>query len=292
MREAATRTLQQTHFDVQIIGGITLHKGNIAEMKTGEGKTLVATLPAVLNALDKKGVHIVTVNDYLAKRDAAWMGRVFNALGLKTGCIHAQLNDTERQQQYNADITYGTNNELGFDFLRDNLKLRNEERAQRDFHYAIVDEVDSILIDEARTPLIISGPAQRNIETYSQINQLVATLQPEHYEKDEKQRSISLSEEGSEVCENLVREKKLVSNGTLYDLHNISLVHQITQALKARYLFHKDTDYIVKDRQVLIIDEFTGRIMEGRRYSDGLHQAIEAKENVPVGKTKTKRWHP
>ena len=282
VREAATRTLQQTHFDVQIIGGITLHKGNIAEMKTGEGKTLVATLPAVLNALDKKGVHIVTVNDYLAKRDAAWMGRVFNALGLKTGCIHAQLNDTERQQQYNADITYGTNNELGFDFLRDNLKLRNEERAQRDFHYAIVDEVDSILIDEARTPLIISGPAQRNIETYSQINQLVATLQPEHYEKDEKQRSISLSEEGSEVCENLVREKKLVSNGTLYDLHNISLVHQITQALKARYLFHKDTDYIVKDRQVLIIDEFTGRIMEGRRYSDGLHQAIEAKENVPV----------
>ena len=282
VREAATRTLRQTHFDVQIIGGITLHKGNIAEMKTGEGKTLVATLPAALNALDRKGVHIVTVNDYLAKRDAAWMGRVFDALGLSTGCIHADLNDAERRQQYNADITYGTNNELGFDFLRDNLKLRNEERAQRDFHYAIVDEVDSILIDEARTPLIISGPAQRNIETYNQIDRLVVAFRPEHYEKDEKQRVISLTEEGSEVCENLVREKGLVSEGTLYDLHNISLVHQITQALKAQHLFHKDTDYIVKDRQVLIIDEFTGRIMEGRRYSDGLHQAIEAKEGVPV----------
>ena len=282
VREAATRTLQQTHFDVQIIGGITLHKGNIAEMKTGEGKTLVATLSAALNALDKKGVHIVTVNDYLAKRDAAWMGRVFDALGLSTGCIHAELNDSERQQQYNADITYGTNNELGFDFLRDNLKMRSEECAQRDFHYAIVDEVDSILIDEARTPLIISGPAQRNIETYDHIDRLVATLEPRHYEKDEKQRSISLTEEGSEICENLVFEKGLVAEGTLYDLHNITLVHQITQALKARHLFHKDTDYIVKDRQVLIIDEFTGRIMEGRRYSDGLHQAIEAKESVPV----------
>ncbi len=281
-REAATRTLQQTHFDVQILGGITLHKGNIAEMKTGEGKTLVATLPAALNALDKKGVHIVTVNDYLAKRDAAWMARVFNALGLSTGCIHAELSDTERQQQYNADITYGTNNELGFDFLRDNLKMRVEDQAQRDFHYAIVDEVDSILIDEARTPLIISGPAQRNVETYSQIDRLVLTLTPEHYEKDEKQRSISLTEEGSEFCENLVCEKGLVTEGTLYDLHNISLVHQITQALKAQHLFHKDTDYIVKDRQVLIIDEFTGRIMDGRRYSDGLHQAIEAKEAVPV----------
>ncbi len=281
-REAATRTLQQTHFDVQIIGGITLHKGNIAEMKTGEGKTLVATLPAALNALDKKGVHIVTVNDYLAKRDAAWMARVFNALGLSTGCIHAELSDSERQKQYNADITYGTNNELGFDFLRDNLKMRVEDQAQRDFHYAIVDEVDSILIDEARTPLIISGPAQRNIETYSQIDRLVSTLLSEHYEKDEKQRSISLTEEGSEFCENLVCEKGLVTEGTLYDLHNITLVHQITQALKARHLFHKDTDYIVKDRQVLIIDEFTGRIMEGRRYSDGLHQAIEAKEAVPV----------
>ena len=282
VREAATRTLQQTHFDVQIIGGITLHKGNIAEMKTGEGKTLVATLPAALNALDKKGVHIVTVNDYLAKRDAAWMGRVFNALGLSTGCIHAELDDAERQEQYNADITYGTNNELGFDFLRDNLKLRNEECVQRDFHYAIVDEVDSILIDEARTPLIISGPAQRNIETYNQVDRMVATLKPEHYEKDEKQRSISLTEEGSEICENLVEQKGLVSEGSLYDLHNITLVHQITQALKARHLFHKDTDYIVKDRQVLIIDEFTGRIMDGRRYSDGLHQAIEAKEGVPV----------
>ena len=282
VREAATRTLGQTHFDVQIVGGITLHKGNIAEMKTGEGKTLVATLSAALNALDKKGVHIVTVNDYLAKRDAAWMGRVFNALGLSTGCIHATLDDSERQQQYNADITYGTNNELGFDFLRDNLKMRSEDRAQRDFHYAIVDEVDSILIDEARTPLIISGPAQRNIETYNQIDRLVATLKPEHYEKDEKQRSISLTEEGSEVCENLVCEQGLVSEGTLYDLHNITLVHQINQALKARHLFHKDTDYIVKDRQVLIIDEFTGRIMEGRRYSDGLHQAIEAKEAVPI----------
>ena len=282
VREAATRTLGQTHFDVQIVGGITLHKGNIAEMKTGEGKTLVATLSAALNALDKKGVHIVTVNDYLAKRDAAWMGRVFNALGLSTGCIHAALDDSERQQQYNADITYGTNNELGFDFLRDNLKMRSEDRAQRDFHYAIVDEVDSILIDEARTPLIISGPAQRNIETYNQIDRLVATLKPEHYEKDEKQRSISLTEEGSEVCENLVCEQGLVSEGTLYDLHNITLVHQINQALKARHLFHKDTDYIVKDRQILIIDEFTGRIMEGRRYSDGLHQAIEAKETVPI----------
>ncbi len=280
--EAATRTLGQTPFPVQIMGGLVLHRGNIAEMKTGEGKTLVATLPAALNALDNKGVHIVTVNDYLARRDADWMGRVFAALGLTTGCIHAGLDDSDRRQQYAADITYGTNNELGFDFLRDNLRMSNADCVQRGFHYAIVDEVDCILIDEARTPLIISGPAQRNVEMYGKIDRLVSSLRPEHFEKDEKQRSISLTEEGSEHCESLVERHGLVKGGSLYDLENITLVHQITQGLKAHYLFHKDTDYIVKDGSVLIIDEFTGRIMEGRRYSDGLHQALEAKEGVSV----------
>ena len=282
VREAATRTLEQTHFDVQIAGGIVLHRGEIAEMKTGEGKTLVATLAAALNALDNKGVHIVTVNDYLARRDAAWMGKVFRALGLTTGCIYAGLDDFERKAQYACDITYGTNNELGFDFLRDNLKLRSDDCVQRGFHYAIVDEVDSILIDEARTPLIISGPAQRSVDTYGKVDRLVSVLSAEHFEKDEKQRSISLTESGSEYCESLVEEHGLISSGGLYDLDNITLVHQITQSLKARHLFHRDSDYIVKDGAVLIIDEFTGRIMEGRRYSDGLHQALEAKEGVTI----------
>ena len=282
VREAATRTLGQTHFDVQLAGGIVLHRGEIAEMKTGEGKTLVATLAAALNALDNQGVHIVTVNDYLARRDADWMGKVFHALGLTTGCIHANLDDSARKAQYACDITYGTNNELGFDFLRDNLKLRSDDCVQRGFNYAIVDEVDSILIDEARTPLIISGPAQRSVDTYSKIDKLVAGLSAEHFEKDEKQRSISLTESGSEYCESLVEQQGLVSAGGLYDLENITLVHQITQGLKARHLFHIDSDYIVKDGAVLIIDEFTGRIMEGRRYSDGLHQALEAKEGVVI----------
>ncbi len=282
VREAATRTLKQTHFDVQIAGGIVLHRGEIAEMKTGEGKTLVATLAAALNALDSQGVHIVTVNDYLARRDAAWMGRVFRALGLTTGCIYAGLDDATRKAQYACDITYGTNNELGFDFLRDNLKLRSDDCVQRGFRYAIVDEVDCILIDEARTPLIISGPAQRSVDTYSKVDSLVSGLSAEHFELDEKQRSISLTESGSERCESLVEQHGLISSGGLYDLENITLVHQITQGLKAHHLFHRDSDYIVKSGAVLIIDEFTGRIMEGRRYSDGLHQALEAKEKVVV----------
>src|SRR6204780_3180691 len=282
VREAAKRTLGQRHFDVQLVGGMVLHDGHIAEMKTGEGKTLVATLPVYLNALAGKGVHVVTVNDYLAKRDSEWMGQIYKFLGLSVGCIVHELTDVERRQAYAADVTYGTNNEFGFDYLRDNMKFRLEDMAQRPFSYAIVDEVDSILIDEARTPLIISGPTEDSSELYRGVDKLIPGLAPEDYEKDEKQRAVTLTEAGVEKIESLLRESGLMKIGTLYDINNLSLVHHVNQALRAHKLFARDTDYIVRDGKVIIIDEFTGRMMEGRRYSEGLHQALEAKEGVNV----------
>ncbi len=282
VREAAKRVLGQRHFNVQMMGGIVLHRGMIAEMKTGEGKTLVATLPVYLNALTGKGVHVVTVNDYLAKRDSEWMGRVYNFLGLSVGCIVHGLEDHERREQYGADVTYGTNNEFGFDYLRDNMKFRLEDMVQRPFNYAIVDEVDSILIDEARTPLIISGPTEDNSDLYRQVDRLIPSLAAEDFEKDEKQRTVTLTESGVERIEALMQEAGLLKAGTLYDIHNISLVHHANQALRAHKLFARDTDYIVRDDKVVIIDEFTGRMMEGRRYSEGLHQALEAKERVTI----------
>ena len=282
VREAAKRTLGQRHFDVQLLGGIVLHRGMIAEMKTGEGKTLVATLPVYLNAVSGKGVHIVTVNDYLAQRDAAWMGQIYQFLGLSVGCIVHGLSDEERRAQYACDVTYGTNNEYGFDYLRDNMKFRLEDMVQREFNFAIVDEVDSILIDEARTPLIISGPAEDSSELYRTIDTLIPHLEEEHYEKDEKARSVSLTDAGVERTEELLRESGLIESGSLYDIQNVTLLHHVNQALKAHKLFTRDTDYIVKDDKVIIIDEFTGRMMEGRRYSEGLHQAIEAKEKAAI----------
>ncbi len=282
VREAAKRTLGQRHFDVQLMGGIVLHRGMIAEMKTGEGKTLVATLPVYLNAVTGKGVHVVTVNDYLAKRDSEWMGQIYRFLGLSVGCIVHGLDDGQRRVEYAADVTYGTNNEFGFDYLRDNMKFRLEDMVQRTFGYAIVDEVDSILIDEARTPLIISGPTEDNSDLYRQVNRLIPNLQPEDFEKDEKQRTVTLTEAGVERMEELLREAGLLSAGTLYDIHNVSLVHHANQALRAHKLFARDTDYIVRDDKIVIIDEFTGRMMEGRRYSEGLHQALEAKEGVTI----------
>ncbi|NKB19169.1 MAG: preprotein translocase subunit SecA [Alphaproteobacteria bacterium] len=282
VREAAKRTLGQRHFDVQMLGGMVLHEGAISEMKTGEGKTLVATLPVYLNALSGKGVHVVTVNDYLAQRDAEWMGQVYEFLGLTVACVIHGLDDLERQQAYGADVTYGTNNEFGFDYLRDNMKFRLEDMVQRRFNFAIVDEVDSILIDEARTPLIISGPTEDSSEMYRRINELIPNLVEEDYEKDEKQRTVALTEAGTEKIEALLADTDLMSGASLYDINNISVVHHVNQALKAHTLFQIDTDYIVKDNQVIIIDEFTGRMMEGRRYSEGLHQALEAKEHVAV----------
>src|SRR5947199_2318136 len=282
VREVGWRRIKMRHYDVQLIGGVVLHQGKIAEMKTGEGKTLVATLPVYLNALTGKGVHVVTVNDYLAKRDAEWMGQIYRFLGMTVGCIVHELDDAERQQAYLCDVTYGTNNELGFDYLRDNMKFRLEEMCHRPFHYAIVDEVDSILIDEARTPLIISGPTEDNSELYIQADKLIPALVAEDYEKDEKQRTVTLTESGQEKMERLLREANLLSAGSLYDIHNVSLVHHVNQALRAHKLFARDTDYIVKDDKIVIIDEFTGRMMEGRRYSEGLHQALEAKEGVTV----------
>jgi len=282
VREAAKRTLGQRHFDVQLMGGVVLHRGMIAEMKTGEGKTLVSTLPVYLNALTGNGVHVVTVNDYLASRDAEWMGQIYRFLGLSVGCIVHDLDDSQRQQAYLCDVTYSTNNELGFDYLRDNMKFRLEEMVHRPFHYAIVDEVDSILIDEARTPLIISGPTEDNSDLYIQVNKLIPALAPDDYEKDEKQRTVTLTESGVEKIEALLRDSGLMSEGTLYDIHNVSLVHHVNQALRAHKLFALDTDYIAKDDKIVIIDEFTGRMMEGRRYSEGLHQALEAKEGVTV----------
>ena len=282
VREAAKRTLGQRHFDVQLLGGITLHQGKIAEMKTGEGKTLVATLAVYLNALRGEGVHVVTVNDYLAKRDAAWMGQIYQFLGLSVGCIVHGLNDAERRAAYACDVTYGTNNEFGFDYLRDNMKFRLEEMVQRDFNYAIVDEVDSILIDEARTPLIISGPAQDSSELYMQVDALIPTLEAEDYELDEKHRTVTMTDFGQERIEALFTEAGLIKAGGLYDVANVNLVHHAQQGLRAHKLFQRDRDYIVKEGKVVIIDEFTGRMMEGRRYSDGLHQALEAKEHVSI----------
>ena len=282
VREGSKRTLGQRHFDVQLLGGIVLHEGKIAEMKTGEGKTLVATLAVYLNALKGSGVHVVTVNDYLAQRDSAWMGAIYEFLGLSVGVIVQGLSDEERQMAYQSDVTYGTNNEFGFDYLRDNMKFRLEDMCQRDFEFAIVDEVDSILIDEARTPLIISGPAEDSSELYRNVNELIPKLLDADYEKDEKQRTVMLTEAGTEKIEQLLQEKELVSGEGMYDSQNISVVHHVNQALRAHKLFTRDVDYMVRNDMVVIIDEFTGRAMEGRRYSDGLHQAIEAKEFVTV----------
>ena len=282
VREAAKRTLGMRHFDVQMIGGIVLHRGEIAEMATGEGKTLMATLPCYLNALESKGVHVVTVNDYLARRDAEWMGTVYGFLGLTTGIIVPNLNETERRAAYNSDITYATNNELGFDYLRDNMKYDRAQMVHRPFNFGIVDEVDSILIDEARTPLIISGPTDDKSELYIRVNEVVLQLGEEDYEKDEKAKSISLTEEGTEHVERLLEAAGLLQGTNLYDIENTQVVHHVNQALKAIVMFRRDTDYIVKDGKVVIIDEFTGRMMDGRRWSDGLHQAVEAKEGVNI----------
>ena len=284
VREAGRRCLGLRHFDVQMIGGMVLHSGRIAEMKTGEGKTLVATLAVYLNALTGKGVHVVTVNDYLAQRDAEWMGRLYAFLGMTTGVIVAGLDEDQRRAAYAADITYGTNNEFGFDYLRDNMKYRLEDMVQRPFHYAIVDEVDSILIDEARTPLIISGPSDEATDLYTKVDTIVAALVrlDDVYEKDEKARTVTLTEEGSERVEAMLREAGLLTEGNLYDIFNISLLHHVQQSLRAHALYARDVDYIVRDGKVVLIDEFTGRMMEGRRFSEGLHQALEAKERVTV----------
>ncbi|MBY0569356.1 MAG: preprotein translocase subunit SecA [Hyphomonadaceae bacterium] len=281
VREASKRTLGLRHFDVQMMGGMFLHNGKIAEMRTGEGKTLVATLPVYLNALESRGVHVITVNDYLAKRDSEWMGQVYRFLGLSVGVIVHGLYDNERRQAYAADITYGTNNEFGFDYLRDNMKYSLGEMVQRGHRFAIVDEVDSILIDEARTPLIISGPTEDRSEFYKTMDTLIPLLRDEHYEHDEKQRSVTYTETGSETIEEMLAERGMLQ-GSLYEPSNISLVHHANQALRAHKLFHKDKDYIVKDGEVVLVDEFTGRMMHGRRLSEGLHQAIEAKEGVNV----------
>jgi preprotein translocase subunit SecA len=282
VREAAKRTLGQRHFDVQLIGGMVLHEGDIAEMKTGEGKTLVATLAVYLNALAGKGVHVVTVNDYLARRDSGWMGQIYNFLGMTTGVIVHGLDDAERKAAYGCDITYGTNNEYGFDYLRDNMKYRLEDMVQRGHYYAIVDEVDSILIDEARTPLIISGPLDDRSEFYNTIDSFFPRLEKSDYEVDEKQRTVTLTEVGMEKIETLLRDAGQLKGESLYDVENVSVVHHINQALRAHTLFTRDKDYIVRDGEVVIIDEFTGRMMPGRRYSEGLHQALEAKEHVQV----------
>ena len=282
VREAAKRVMGQRHYDVQLIGGIVLHKGMIAEMKTGEGKTLVATLAAYLNALEGKGVHVVTVNDYLAKRDAEWMGQIYRFLGLTVDYIVHGKNDNERRMAYAADIVYGTNNELGFDYLRDNMKFSLMEKVQRDFNFAIVDEVDSILIDEARTPLIISGQAEDSSITYQTMAKIVPQLNESDYEKDEKQKNVTLTESGMEHIEQLLRSAGLINEGSLYDIGNVNLVQHVNNALRAHKMFQRDVDYIVKDGKVVIVDEFTGRIMEGRRFSDGLHQALEAKEHVDI----------
>ena len=281
VREAAKRTLGQRHFDVQLIGGMVLHEGKIAEMKTGEGKTLVATLPVYLNALAGKGVHVVTVNDYLAQRDADWMGQIYTFLGLTVGKIVHGIDDEQRKAAYACDVTYGTNNELGFDYLRDNMKMDMDEMVQRGHSFAIVDEVDSILIDEARTPLIISGPLEDRADLYQAVDEIIPTLGAEDFELDEKQRQVSLTEAGNERVEVMLAERGLMK-GSLYDIENVSLVHHINSALKAHKLFQRDRDYIVKGGEVVIIDEFTGRMMPGRRYSEGLHQALEAKERVEI----------
>jgi len=281
VREASKRVLNMRHFDVQLIGGMVLHQGMISEMKTGEGKTLVSTLPCYLNALTGKNVNVVTVNDYLAKRDALWVGKVHEFLGLSVGCITNDLSDQQRRVAYNCDVTYATNNELGFDYLRDNMKYRTEDKVQRDHFFAIVDEVDSILIDEARTPLIISGPTNDNSKLYEKINNLIPKLQEDCIQIEEKDRSVFLTDKGVEKVEDILKKENVISqNASLYDLNNVALVHHINQALKAHKVFKKEVDYIIKDSAVVIIDEFTGRMQEGRRFSDGLHQALEAKEGV------------
>ena len=282
VREAAARTLGERHYDVQLAGGLILHKGKIAEMKTGEGKTLVSTLPAYLNSLTAQGVHVVTVNDYLAKRDSEWMGKVFTYLGVSTGCITNDLDDIERKKNYKKDITYATNNELGFDYLRDNMKYELDEMVQRSHNYCIVDEVDSILIDESRTPLIISGRLEDKTTLYVISNEFIKHLQKNDFELDEKNKNVILTDLGIDKIENLAMQKKILKNNNFYDPSNLDLVHHVNQALKANLLFKNDTDYIVRDGKVQIIDEFTGRVLDGRRFSDGLHQAIEAKENVKV----------
>ncbi|MGE5259529.1 MAG: DEAD/DEAH box helicase, partial [Actinomycetota bacterium] len=282
VREAAKRTLGQRHFDVQLIGGMVLHEGRIAEMKTGEGKTLVATLPVYLNALAGKGVHVVTVNDYLARRDAAWMGAIYKFLGLSVGCILHELTDQQRRDAYGCDVTYGTNNEYGFDYLRDNMKYAASEMVQRGHFFAIVDEVDSILIDEARTPLIISGPLDDRSELYNTIDTFIPKLDKGDYELDEKTRVVTLTEAGNERIEKLLSEADMLKGESLYDIENVTVVHHVQQALRAHTLFQRDRDYIVKNDEVIIIDEFTGRMMQGRRYSEGLHQALEAKEHVAI----------
>uniref|UniRef100_UPI0025FB1342 preprotein translocase subunit SecA n=1 Tax=Sphingomonas sp. TaxID=28214 RepID=UPI0025FB1342 len=282
VREAAQRVLGQRHYDVQMIGGIVLHRGEIAEMRTGEGKTLVATLAVYLNALPGTGVHVITVNDYLAKRDAEWMGQVYRFLGLTVGVIVPNLTDFQRKEAYGSDITYGTNNEFGFDYLRDNMKYERDQMVQRPFAMAIVDEVDSVLIDEARTPLIISGPTDDKSELYKSVDAVVKQLAPELYEKDEKQKSVTLTEEGTETVERMLEAAGLLQGDNLYDFENTQVVHHLNQSLRANMMFKRDIDYIVKDGKVIIIDEFTGRMMDGRRWSDGLHQAVEAKEGVEI----------
>ncbi|NOX73413.1 MAG: preprotein translocase subunit SecA, partial [Alphaproteobacteria bacterium] len=282
-REAAVRTLGLRPFDVQLMGGIFLHQGNISEMKTGEGKTLMATLPVYLNALTGRGVHVVTVNDYLVRRDAEWMGEVYTFLGMTWGVVVPNQNDEEKQRAYEADVTYATNNELGFDYLRDNMKSELKDMYQRDHYFAIVDEVDSILIDEARTPLIISGPSEDRSELYQKIDKIVPDVTEEHYSLDEKTRNVTYTDEGNDFIEQrLHAEGILDSEATLYDPESTSIVHHVTQALRAHVLFKRDKDYIVKDDEIVLIDEFTGRMMAGRRLSDGLHQAIEAKEGVNI----------
>ncbi|WP_187336068.1 preprotein translocase subunit SecA [Novosphingopyxis iocasae] len=282
VREASKRVFGMRHFDVQMVGGVVLHRGEIAEMRTGEGKTLVATLAAYLNALDGKGVHVVTVNDYLARRDAEWMGQLYGFLGLSTGIIVPDLDQQQRRDAYNSDITYATNNELGFDYLRDNMKYDRADMVQRPFNFAIVDEVDSILIDEARTPLIISGPTDDRSELYAAVNAIIPRLDEEDYEKDEKSKKVLLTEDGTEKVERLLEEAGLLEGTNLYDFENTLVVHHLENAMRAHLMFKRDTDYIVKDGKVVIIDEFTGRMMDGRRWSDGLHQAVEAKEGVDV----------
>ena len=281
-REASKRTLGQRHYDVQLVGGIVLHQGKIAEMATGEGKTLVATLPVYLNALENKGVHVITVNDYLAQRDAAWMGEIYEFLGLKVGCIVHGLDDDQRREQYGADVTYGTNNEFGFDYLRDNMKFTLETMVQRPFNFAIVDEVDSILIDEARTPLIISGPSEDSSEMYQKVDRVIPELEEGDFEIDEKARAATLTDEGAERVEGVLARHDLLKSPNLYDIENVSVVHHLNQAVRAHKMFERDTDYIVNEGRVVIIDEFTGRMMPGRRFSEGLHQALEAKEHVRV----------
>ena len=284
VREAAKQTLNERHFDVQLVGGVVLHRGCIAEMKTGEGKTLVSTLPAYLNALKGKGVHIVTVNDYLAKRDSEWMGKIYNRLGLKTGCITNELDDEKRKKNYSLDITYATNNELGFDYLRDNMKYDLSEMVQKDKEYCIVDEVDSILIDESRTPLIISGGIEDKSDQYFLANKFVKVLEKKDFEMDEKNKNAILSDTGIDKIEKMSEQSGLLKNNNFYDPQNMDLVHHINQALRSNFLYQKDKDYIVRDGRVQIIDEFTGRVLEGRRFGDGLHQAIEAKEDVEIQK--------